>query len=62
MVSDREDEVDQALSKLGRYSSWQLVMYGLICISFNLSGTWHMLSIVFTGLLIISSPENYYVL
>ncbi len=44
-----ESEVNAALEKLGRFSRWQLLIYSLISISLNVSGTWHMLSVVFIG-------------
>ena len=42
-------DVDQALSELGRYSKWQLSQYALLCMSVNLPGAFHIMTIVFTG-------------
>ena len=44
-----ERVVEDTLGRLGNLGRWQVTMYCLICLSFNLSGTWHMISIVFTG-------------
>ncbi|ELT94945.1 hypothetical protein CAPTEDRAFT_62237, partial [Capitella teleta] len=42
-------DVDEALSRLGRFGRWQVVTYCLVCCSVTISGCWHMLAIVFIG-------------
>ncbi|XP_074650760.1 organic cation transporter protein-like [Tubulanus polymorphus] len=42
-------EVDEALTRLGRYSRWQMLSYALLSICAYVPGCWHMLSIVFIG-------------
>ncbi|CAH1797125.1 unnamed protein product [Owenia fusiformis] len=43
-------DVDDAISRLGRYSKWQLLKYNLLSFGFNLSGSWQMVVIIFAGM------------
>ncbi|XP_064653263.1 organic cation transporter protein-like [Lineus longissimus] len=42
-------DVDKALTRLGNFNRWRLLMYTCVALSFNVSGTWHMMVVVFTG-------------
>ena len=42
-------DVDEALSRLGKFGRWQVWKYVMVCMSVTFSGCWHMMAIVFTG-------------
>jgi hypothetical protein len=42
-------EVDEALTRLGKFNRWRAATYCMICASVTVSGCWHMMAIVFIG-------------
>lgn len=42
-------DIDEALTRLGKFNRWRIATYCMICASVTVSGCWHMMAIVFIG-------------